>query len=753
MKAIRSASVPVFILLLIFGLGAVAVVMASRAAETAKELRTGAAFESVQSMSQAVNRMLDTGQVRTAALEGGAPSWVASPGHERDTALLQRLLVGDFYALALFDGHGRRVNQAGPVELIPAADDPGHEPIFRILETIDFGFSHVMTTASGTRIFGMGVRARTNPDVVFVLYASTETVALHHLLAAPTSGGAYYLVDDNGRVQLEASGSETDLVFPEVAAMPDEPGMTASAGTVMVAGPSNAYGLRLVYRSDTGTFFGGIDSANRRGVTALTISLVVAATAVAFIWHRRQTALRDGSDRLEALVANVRDAVLVVDQGRVTYATPAVRPVLEISSDDAVGAALADLVGDEAAGRLLELIEAADPVAGPARPTEVSCRTPGGRLIWAEATVTRCPDVRSIRGAVVALDDVTERRAARERLRHQASHDRLTELNNRGAFVDRVDQALCGRQPGSGTVTVLFLDLDDFKPVNDLLGHAAGDHVLKVVARRVKANIRPDDMAARLGGDEFGIVTSMPATAETIASLASRLIAAINDHVWGRGNPDWGQHRGGRHGWARGRRGCRSSRCRPGDVYGQGRREEPLPRGVQRLCYSVFVADAACAGDVGVNGGARRVPISSFMAQIAVAPAGCGERRAIGPWDRVGYARGVWSSRSWMTRATDRACRRIPVGVSRHSALRAAASVCREAPCCCMWRIRSRASSNGARSSLRPGEPLAVAPCSLSPGPDVAGAATSQVSNAMCGSGRAHKTLAQPMVPSWSTCA
>ena len=101
--------------------------------------------------------------------------------------------------------------------------------------------------------------------------------------------------------------------------------------------------------------------------------------------------------------------------------------------------------------------------------------------------------------------DVDQRRALEVQLSYQAFHDPLTGLVNRRRFVEQAEAALAARaRPGS--VAAMFLDLDDFKTVNDSLGHAAGDELLVAVAERLRASVRASDVAARLGGDEFGVL-------------------------------------------------------------------------------------------------------------------------------------------------------------------------------------------------------------------------------------------------------
>jgi len=115
-----------------------------------------------------------------------------------------------------------------------------------------------------------------------------------------------------------------------------------------------------------------------------------------------------------------------------------------------------------------------------------------------------------------------------EQLHHQAFHDPLTSLANRALFTDKIREALAGGNP----LAVLFIDLDDFKTVNDSLGHAAGDELLVSVAARLQACLRPDDVTARLGGDEFAVLVKEPRDAEAAAVMVGhRIMEAFSDPV------------------------------------------------------------------------------------------------------------------------------------------------------------------------------------------------------------------------------
>ncbi len=132
-------------------------------------------------------------------------------------------------------------------------------------------------------------------------------------------------------------------------------------------------------------------------------------------------------------------------------------------------------------------------------------------------------------GWLSIIEDITERRRAEAEIIHLARHDVLTGLANRAEFNDKLDEASKRLKRGGGAVTLMMLDLDKFKAVNDTLGHPAGDRLLVEVGRRLQATIRETDLLARLGGDEFAIIQqSGPDQHEGAIALALRIIDAIS---------------------------------------------------------------------------------------------------------------------------------------------------------------------------------------------------------------------------------
>ena len=146
-----------------------------------------------------------------------------------------------------------------------------------------------------------------------------------------------------------------------------------------------------------------------------------------------------------------------------------------------------------------------------------------------ETVAVNLLDDERVTGIVLTARDVDDRRAFEEQLRHRAFHDPLTQLANRALFYDRIEHALTREARDEQHVAVLFVDLDDFKVVNDGMGHAVGDEILVGVAGRLRGCLRSADTAARLGGDEFGVLLEHVAGPNEVVQTAERILAGFDE--------------------------------------------------------------------------------------------------------------------------------------------------------------------------------------------------------------------------------
>ena len=236
--------------------------------------------------------------------------------------------------------------------------------------------------------------------------------------------------------------------------------------------------------------------------------------------------------RLRALMDSSTDVLTVSDaDGHLSYVSPAVERAMGHSATALAGTPLLDLVDSdyrpEVARRLQDVVATG---SGARTSVDVLVVHASGERRWYEWTVHNLLDDPLVRGLVVDQRDVTDRLLHQGALAHAAAHDDLTGLANRGELLRRLAAALPQAAAGAG-VAILFMDLDRFKAVNDTYGHAAGDDLLVVVARRLAAALRPHDHLARLGGDEFCAVLTEVGTEAEVARIAERLAAAVREPV------------------------------------------------------------------------------------------------------------------------------------------------------------------------------------------------------------------------------
>ncbi len=255
------------------------------------------------------------------------------------------------------------------------------------------------------------------------------------------------------------------------------------------------------------------------------VALAVDGAQNAEASHRRSS-----EARFRSLVANSSDLISVLDpSGVVLYQSPSIEQVLGYAPSVVEGTRFELLLRKTDRPRLRQLLDDDGLHRGDRHTLECSLLDSSGEWHAFELQYANLLDDEHVGGIVLNGRDVSERRAFEEQLAHQAFHDPVTSLANRALFGDRVQLALSRALRDGPGVALMFLDLDDFKTVNDSLGHAAGDDMLREVGRRIQAHVRPNDTVARFGGDEFAILLEPVTGVQEAADAAERILTALQE--------------------------------------------------------------------------------------------------------------------------------------------------------------------------------------------------------------------------------
>jgi diguanylate cyclase (GGDEF)-like protein/PAS domain S-box-containing protein len=242
--------------------------------------------------------------------------------------------------------------------------------------------------------------------------------------------------------------------------------------------------------------------------------------------RRAEDALRRSEARFRA-IAQVSPVPLVVTnrtEGKCLWGNQALGDLLGLALEDIPGKPTSLFYAtQEDRAELLTELDANGCIEG----REVHMKRADGALFWARMSIRPFPlDGES--AMLVALTDLTERKMLEEHLRHVAMHDALTGLPNRAMLFDLLRRELArAKRDQSYRFAVLYLDLDDFKPVNDELGHDVGDRLLAGVAERLQRALRPMDAAARVGGDEFAVLVANVRDEAEPAQIAARIATVL----------------------------------------------------------------------------------------------------------------------------------------------------------------------------------------------------------------------------------
>jgi len=244
-----------------------------------------------------------------------------------------------------------------------------------------------------------------------------------------------------------------------------------------------------------------------------------------------ETARHRAEQNYRTVVASLDEGVMVMGPtGLIAAANPAACRIVGVDEADLLGVPCHTLVLFTESGRRLpedEMPSVQTRRTGIAHNgLVVRLRRPDGRDVWVSLTSRLLnPDDPSAMAVVTSFTDITATRAISAQLAHDATHDPLTRLANRNLVLGRLDVA------ERGAATVLFLDLDKFKVINDSLGHSVGDQVLRIAGERLRRSCGRDDLVGRLGGDEFVVVTGEVTEPAEVRALAEHLRAALTEPI------------------------------------------------------------------------------------------------------------------------------------------------------------------------------------------------------------------------------
>ena len=274
-----------------------------------------------------------------------------------------------------------------------------------------------------------------------------------------------------------------------------------------------------------------------RARNELLATAILAATAILILFLRlkreehlsqlqetERNALRESEERFRALTEQSTDIILIADpSGQVKYASPSVHIVLAVHEDSLVGTNMIDLVHQDDFAKTM-ITWPLSVAHGQNRIVEFRLRHADGRWLYFECVVRKLIQHKNIGGIVYNARNITERKYAQEELLFNATHDALTGLPNRALFLGRLQSVVdrMKRHPHEAAA-VLFIDIDDFKVVNDCYGHATGDALIKEVSNRLRACMRSDGTIARIGGDEFTVLVEDVTDPRDAVRVAERI--------------------------------------------------------------------------------------------------------------------------------------------------------------------------------------------------------------------------------------
>jgi diguanylate cyclase (GGDEF)-like protein/PAS domain S-box-containing protein len=312
-----------------------------------------------------------------------------------------------------------------------------------------------------------------------------------------------------------------DVVDPAILALHQERDRT------LLERPSSTTYEALVPNAEGETrqmLYNKVSFVDQRGEVAGLIGVITDVT------HYKETerALEASEARFRVLTESSLDLISVIEEdGTILYQSGVVRNLLGYDPSDTVGKNLFGLIhGDDAEHARAAFRRVVETQQSNA-PIEFRLQHRDGAWRTFESLGTNCLSNPHIRGVVFNSRDVTDRKVIQQRIQHLAYHDNLTGLPNRSLLQDRLAHAIARAERSNRKVAVLFIDLDNFKNINDTLGHDVGDELLRQVSRRLTECVRLEDTIARHGGDEFIMLLDSLEDSRAASLVAQKVLNAL----------------------------------------------------------------------------------------------------------------------------------------------------------------------------------------------------------------------------------
>lgn len=346
------------------------------------------------------------------------------------------------------------------------------------------------------------------------------------VIASSAQGYAGEALDLSGLTAAERARLESGRAVRHSQTVPPGPFGTAPAGKNLFVSPiCTQTGMRGVIAVHSFEEL-PVDLTNVLETLAAQVGLVLDREELTEAFHVRRS-----EARFQTLVQSASDVILIArPDTTITWQTPSAHRVLGYSPGALEGKKFTSLLHPSDTERALAAYGGVAMRSGTSNMAEWRVMHADGTWRDVEVVANNLLSDPTVEGIVLTLRDVTERKTLEDELKHQAFHDALSGLANRALFRDRLEHALARAARSRTSLAVLFIDLDDFKLVNDTLGHAAGDQLLIAVAGRLVNSLRTGDTAARFGGDEFAILLEETANPEDACLAAQRILADLKPH-------------------------------------------------------------------------------------------------------------------------------------------------------------------------------------------------------------------------------